>query len=144
MSLFGSTPQDTRAVFFKTWEKMRQDQPLEGVEVLIATIARAHPEYHALLSDPENSAVDFSPEDGQINPFLHMGMHIAIEEQLSTDRPSGIRDKYQRLLLAGTDPHEAQHLVMDCLGEMLWHAQRNGTAPDETAYLECLDRLASN
>ena len=131
-----------REVFFRAWQRHREQQPLVGIEHIIASVALRHPEYHALL---ENRAPhedhDFSPQAGQSNPFLHMGMHIAIEEQLSVDQPSGIRAYYQAILQQGLDEHSAQHRIMDCLGEMLWQADRHGSAPDSAAYLTCLAQL---
>jgi len=142
MSLFASSRQDTREVFFRTWEKLTADLPLEGVEVLIARVIQAHPEYHATLSNRSTSEDrDYLPESGETNPFLHMGMHVAIEEQLSIDQPRGIRQQYDQLLLRFADPHEVQHVVMECLGEMLWQAQRQQAPPDERIYLECLQKF---
>ena len=142
MSLFAGSRQDTREVFFRTWEKINNDTDLEGVEVLVARIIMAHPEYHAALTNRDvNEDRDYLPESGETNPFLHMGMHVAIEEQLSIDQPRGIRQQYERLMLRFGDPHEVQHAIMECLGEMLWQAQRNQSAPDEAIYLDCLEKF---
>jgi len=103
-----------------------------------------HPEYHSTLEQSEATRErDYFPETGDTNPFLHLGMHIAIEEQLSIDQPSGIRGLYQKLLSQHPDEHALQHYMMDCLGEMLWQANRQASAPQETVYLDCLRRLAS-
>ena len=124
MSLFASSRQDTREVFFRTWVKLTSEQPLDGIEVVVAKVIRAHPEYHAVLAKRDTSEDrDYLPESGETNPFLHMGMHIAIEEQLSIDQPRGIRQQYEQLMLRLADPHEAQHVIMECLGEMLWQAR---------------------
>ena len=113
-----------------------------GVEKLIVDIALQHPEYHSLLSNPERFAErDYAPELGDTNPFLHLAMHVAIMEQLAIDQPRGIVARYQRLLQRLSDEHDAQHHIMECLGEMLWRAGRDKTAPDEKVYLECLERL---
>lgn len=141
MSLFGDKREDTRAVFFSAWHKHRNGEALEGIEKLIINVARHHPEYHSVLADPERyTDHDYSPEHGEINPFLHMGMHITIEEQLMIDQPHGIRDRYQKLLSAIQDEHAVQHGMMECLAEMLWQASQNRSAPDESVYLSCLDR----
>lgn len=84
---------------------------------------------------------DYTPEMGQTNPFLHMGMHIAIQEQLGSNRPDGIRDVYRQICRRSGDAHAAEHLMMECLGETLWEAQRTGMEPDERVYLERLRRL---
>ncbi len=131
-----------RQVFFRAWQRQREQQPLVGIERIIASVALRHPEYHTVLENrASHEDHDFSPQTGQSNPFLHMGMHITIEEQLSVDQPSGIRAYYQTIMKQGLDEHDAQHRIMDCLGEMLWQADRQRSAPDPTAYLTCLAQL---
>ena len=132
-----------RDVFYRAWAKHARGETLEGVEALVVVIAQQHPEYHPLLQNPDNSRdQDYRPDNGQTNPFLHMAMHIAIEEQITTDQPRGIRNRYQQLLARWPDPHTVQHRIMDCLSETVWQATRGGQAPEETGYLACLDRLA--
>ena len=75
------------------------------------------------------------------NPFLHMGLHLALREQLGTNRPAGIALVHQRLMQRGVEAHAAEHRMMGVLGETLWQAQRAGRAPDERQYLEALQRL---
>lgn len=142
MSLFGNNRRDTREVFFQTWKKLNNGQPLDGIEVLVAKVVQEHPEYHSLLVNQDTSQDnDYLPENGETNPFLHMGMHVAIEEQLSIDQPRGICGHYDKLVLRSANPHESQHTIMECLGEMLWQSQRQQKAPDETIYLECLGKF---
>jgi uncharacterized protein YjbI with pentapeptide repeats len=88
-------------------------------------------------------AQDYSPERGQTNPFLHLSMHLAISEQLSIDQPPGIRAAHERLAARLGSTHEAQHAIMDCLGETIWEAQRTGTPPDTDAYLQRIERRAT-
>ena len=115
---------------------------MEALEQLIAAIAVQHPEYHEILSKQDsNLDKDFTPEMGQTNPFLHMAMHISIQEQLGTQRPAGIIELYQALLSQFGDPHEVEHQMMECLGQMIWQAQRDNTVPNDETYLECLRNL---
>ncbi|MHB8536115.1 MAG: DUF1841 family protein [Sulfuricaulis sp.] len=133
----------TREVFFRAWRAWRAGQPLDGVEKLIVDVTLRHPEYHALLDRPEALRErDYFPESGETNPFLHLGMHVAIEEQLAIGQPAGIREHYRAMLARLPDEHAVQHRMMDCLGEMLWQANRRATAPQETVYLDCLRRMA--
>jgi hypothetical protein len=135
--------ESLRAVFFRAWQRHRQGQPLEGVERLVVDVALRHPEYHAVLENPARySDRDYLPEMGQTNPFLHMAMHISIEEQLALDQPSGVRAHYRRLLKRLPDEHAVQHQMMECLGEMLWQATRSASAPQDSVYLDCLARFA--
>ena len=139
----GQDRAQTREVFFRAWRAHREGRPLAGVEQTIVQVALRHPEYHALLDRPEDARDrDYVPESGQTNPFLHLALHIAIDEQLAVDRPPGVRTQYLRLRAASPDDHAAQHRMMDCLGEVLWQAQRRGQPPSESDYLDCLTRLA--
>ena len=130
-----------RQMYIDVWQKLQQKQLLEPLEALIAEVIELHPEYHALLAeDADIKQRDFTPEGGQTNPFLHMGMHIALREQAGADRPPGIRAIYEKLS-RGRGQHEAEHAMMECLGQALWQAQRNNQPPDEADYLECLKKL---
>ena len=138
----GQDRGETRAVFFRAWGAHRAGRPLEGVEKLIVQVALRHPEYHPLLDEPEAARErDYFPESGETNPFLHLGMHIAIEEQLSIDQPQGIRGYYRKMINRFSDEHEVQHRMMECMGEMLWQASRQAAAPQAAIYLDCLRRL---
>lgn len=141
--MFGNDRDSLRRYYCTVWEKANTNQPLEPLERLIADIIRVHPEYQPILRDLGNAlASEYTPEMGQSNPFLHMGMHIAIQEQLSSGRPTGILAVYQQLCQHLGDSHAAEHRMMDCLGETLWEAQRSGREPDERVYLERLRQLA--
>lgn len=140
--MFGQNREELRRFYSNCWEKQQQGETLSGLEALIAQVIGQHPEYQALITDPEALQRDFTVEDGQTNPFLHMGMHITLAEQLGSDRPAGIRSLHKRITLKTGDAHEAEHKMMDCLGLILWEAQRSGRDPDEQAYLECMRKLA--
>jgi len=140
-------PQDRsqlRQIFFDAWQKHINKQAMEPLEQLIAAIAEQHPEYHDTLNHrDEQLDKDYTPEMGQTNPFLHMAMHISIQEQLGTQRPTGIIELYQSLLAKIGDPHEVEHQMMECLGQMIWEAQRNNTMPNDETYLDCLRKILS-
>lgn len=141
----GQDRDETREVFFRAWRAHHDGRPLEGVEKLIVQVLLRHPEYHPVLDNPETArGRDFFSETGDTNPFLHLGMHIAIEEQLSLDQPRGMRDCYRTLLEKIPDEHAVQHRIMECLGEMLWHSQRTQTPLDEKRYMRCLAQLSGN
>ena len=132
---------EVRQVYLNVWRKLQQNKLLEPMEALIAEVIEIHPEYHALLEDGEATVQnEFTPEQGQTNPFLHMGMHIALREQADSNRPNGIQPIYQKLT-ARRGRHEAEHARMECLGQALWQAQRDATEPDQLAYLDCLKKL---
>jgi hypothetical protein len=130
-----------RNLYFEAWRKHRTGLPLEPLEAQIADVIAAHPEYHPQL-EPGGDTLerDFSPEDGTSNPFLHMGLHLALRDQVATDRPRGIRRVFERLLAGRGSSHDAEHVLLECLAETLWEAQRNGATADEQRYLECVER----
>lgn len=141
--MFNPSRDEARRFFFETWGKYSRGETLSGLEQTALHAILLHPEYHALLSDAErNLESDFTPEHGQMNPFLHLSLHLAIEEQLSIDQPRGIRERYEVLATRLGSEHDAKHAVLECLGETIWQAQRTGTPLDENAYLECLSRRA--
>lgn len=131
-----------RRMFVEAWRKHRERLPMEPLEEMLAAVVTQHPEYHEFLSQAEEAlAEEFAPERGLTNPFLHMGMHIAIREQVSTDRPVGIAALYRGLLTRFASAHDLEHRMMECLGEALWRAGRENRLPDEAAYLDCLRRI---
>ncbi len=133
---------DARRYFIEVRRKYSNNQALETLEQLILDVILTHPEYHDLLERKEDVLKeDYLPEQGNMNPFLHMSMHIAIKEQIQTDRPAGISALCESLLKKYGDQHEMEHQVMECLGESLWLAQRNNCMPDERAYLENVKAL---
>jgi hypothetical protein len=132
-----------RRHYLEAWRKRCTGAPLEPLEFQLVTLIEQHPEYHALLEDEALAlARDYQPESGQSNPFLHLGLHLAIREQVATDRPPGIAAVHRELARRLGDAHEAEHQMLDKLGEALWYAQRTGCPPDEAAYLESLRRLS--
>ena len=132
-----------RNAYVQAWKKTRADQPLDPLEQQLVRVISEHPEYHALLEDEETALHrDFSPEAGEVNPFLHMGLHIAVREQLATERPAGIRKAFRNLQRRGVNPHEAEHRVMECLSRAMWDIQHNGRPFDDTVYLKCIRNMA--
>ncbi|CAH1079348.1 DUF1841 family protein [Candidatus Nitrotoga sp. 1052] len=138
--MFNPSRDEARMFLIDTWRKRRAGTLLSPLEDLAAQLIEKHPEYYAMLENPERyQDKDYTPEQGTTNPFLHLMMHLTIEEQISIDQPHGIRMHFQRLVAQHESEHNAQHRMMECLGEMIWQAQRNGTAPDANVYLNCLE-----
>ena len=131
-----------RRHYVEAWRKHRAGTPLEPLEHQLVAAIEQHPEYHPLFENDEQAlGRDYTPESGQSNPFLHLGLHLAIREQVATDRPAGIAAIHRELSRHLGDPHEAEHRMLEKLGEALWFSQRTGRAPDEAAYLESLRQL---
>ena len=141
--MFNPSRDQVRRFFCEAWRKHRERTILEGAEATAADLIEQHPEYHALLENPDAAVTqEFTPETGQMNPFLHLSLHLAIADQISIDQPQGIRAAYQALRNR-LDVHEAEHALLECLGEALWRAQREGGGIDAMAYMECIRRAAN-
>ncbi len=139
--LFNPSRDEVRRFFLDVWRKMQDKAPLSPMELTAQEWILMHPEYHNLFDDEETAMTkDFHIEDGHTNPFLHLSMHLALQEQMSIDQPPGVRKALDRLIRQSADVHEAMHLAMECLGEMLYNAQRQSSPPDVQAYLECLEK----
>jgi hypothetical protein len=138
--MFSPSRDEVRDMFFAAWRGYREGRPLAGIEALALDVMLQHPEYHETLEHPERYRDrDYVDES---NPFLHMSLHLALEEQLSIDQPPGIRRAWQALLARAGERHGALHEALECLAETVWRAQRDGLPPDAAAYLSCLERRA--
>ena len=141
--MYGTDRDGVRRVFVEALRKAEEGRPLEPMERLLAEVLALHPEYHALLRGGESAVErEYPPEHGRSNPFLHMGLHIWLREQVAVDRPAGVAALYRRICLRTGDVHAAEHLMAECLADALWEAQRAGTTPDDARYLDCLRALA--
>ena len=138
--MFSPSKDDVRRFFIEAWK--RRLGLLTPLETMAVDWIEQHPEYHAELEADDALERDYGVEQGRSNPFLHLSMHLSISEQVSIDQPPGIKQASQ-LLSARLGPHAAQHAIMECLGQMLWTAQRSGLAPDGDAYVDCVRRRAT-
>jgi hypothetical protein len=142
--MFQPSQHDVRRFFCETYRRTQQGLPLEPMQAQAAPWISEHPEYHADLADEAVAlAAVYTVDEGRTNPFLHLSMHLSISEQVAIDQPSGIRQAVQLLAAQRSSLHEAHHEVMECLGEMIWRSQRNGTPPDGLAYVEAVRQRAT-
>lgn len=140
--LFSQNRDQLRQFYCDVWRRHRAGEALEPLEAQIRDVILLHPEYQPLLERTDAAlGRDYLPELGETNPFLHMGLHLALHEQLATDRPAGIRAAAQRLRAVHPDGHALEHRMMDCLAQTIWRGQRENTPPDEGEYLRCLEHL---
>jgi hypothetical protein len=138
--IFGQDRGELRKMYADAWQKRRDGMPMSPLETQIADVIALHPEYHDTMAAADRDR-DYTPEEGKTNPFLHMGLHLGIREQVATNRPAGIAKIHARLSKQLGDLHAAEHQMIDCLAETLWEAQSRNGAPDEKQYLERLRRL---
>jgi hypothetical protein len=136
--MFQPTREQARRFFIDAWRQYREGAALSALQRMALEVMLLHPEYHAMLEEPDGHVErDYTPESGAMNPFLHLSLHLAIDEQLSVDRPPGVQAAFEALAAREGDRHRALHVLLECLGETLWQAQRLGLAPDEQTYLDC-------
>lgn len=137
----GTSRDQLREMYRAAWRKFKKEQPLSALEKQLVAVISEHPEYHVIVESAAADLANYSPRGGQLNPWLHMGLHLAIREQVATNRPYGITELHAKLAARAGDAHEAEHRMLEVLAEALWEAQRAGKSPDENAYLERLKTL---
>ena len=131
-----------RQVFWDAWQKAEADLPLNALEVRIAYVIGMHPEYHHFFNDMESFLDRDFPADGGINPYLHMSLHLALEEQVVTHQPPDVgRALLWMISERKMDRHDALHILMENLAETMHSAQSRGQEPDAQAYVEKVRRL---
>jgi hypothetical protein len=139
--MFNPSQQDVRRFLCATYKKQQAKEILSPLEAIASDWIEQHPEYAKVLSDIEVAInADYSVEGGQTNPFLHLSMHLTIAEQVKVDQPRGVKMAFELLNRKHNSIHEAHHIMMECLGEMIWNSQRQGLPPDGQAYVESLKK----
>ena len=141
MIFAGQSRDQLREAYRAAWRRYKQQHTLSPLDKQIIAVISEHSEYHVIVESSAADLANYSPRGGQLNPWLHMGLHLAIREQVATDRPHGIAEVHAKLAARAGGAHEAEHQMLETLAEALWEAQRSGKPPDESAYLERLKTL---
>ena len=141
MIFAGQSRDQLRETYRAAWRRFKQQHTLSPLDKQVIAVIAEHPEYHVIVESAAADLANYSPRSGQLNPWLHMGLHLAVREQVATNRPSGIAEIHAKLAAAAGGAHEAEHRMLEVLAEQLWEAQRAGKPPDENAYLERLRSL---
>ena len=139
--MFSQDRSKQREFLANSWQKHINAQILEPLELQLALIVQKHPEYHALINDIN---LEYFPEQGKTNPFLHINLHLALQDQLTLNQPTGINDIYKKLIVVHGDTHEVEHMMMECIAEMIFNSQKNNTTFDQDNYLVNLKNLIKN
>ena len=139
--MFSQDRSKQREFLAKSWQKHINAEILEPLELQLALIVQKHPEYHALINDIN---LEYFPEQGKTNPFLHINLHLALQDQLTLNQPTGINNIYKKLVVIHSDTHEVEHMMMECIAEMIFNSQKNNTTLDQDNYLISLKNLVKN
>ena len=117
--MFSSDRSTQRKFLAEAWGKYKANQFLEPLELQLAKIIERHPEYQAIINDLDT---EYFPEQGKINPFLHINLHLSLQDQLSLDQPKGIKKIYNNLLKKMKDDHQVEHIMMEQIAEMIFNS----------------------
>ena len=137
--LYTQDRTEQRKFLANAWQKFLGKKILDPLESQLTQVIEIHPEYHSLIQNVES---DYFPEQGEVNPFLHINLHLSLREQLSINQPHGIKEIYQKIVNSASDSHEAEHKMMDCIAEMIFSSQKNKLPMDHQAYIRCLETQA--
>ena len=137
--LYTQDRTEQRKFLANAWQKFLGKKILDPLENQLTQVIEIHPEYHSLIQNVES---DYFPEQGEVNPFLHINLHLSLREQLSINQPHGIKEIYQKIVNSTGDSHEAEHKMMDCIAEMIFSSQKNKVPMDHQAYIRCLETQA--
>ena len=138
--MFSQDRKKQREFLYKSWQKYTSNQSLDPLEKQLVSIIEIHPEYHDLIGNTES---EYFPEQGEVNPFLHINLHLALRDQLTLNQPKGIKVVHQKLISNYKDSHKVEHLMMECIEEMIYISQKNNTTMDQERYLECFTSLVT-
>jgi hypothetical protein len=140
--MFEANRQQLRQKYFDVWNRYLEKLPMEPLDIQICDLILAHPEYHTIFSQADKYFdKDYLPEQGESNPFLHLSLHLGMREQIGTNRPEGIQGIYENLMSRYQDSHHVEHMMMECMMEQLFEAQKNQQTPDEQLYRMALKKL---
>ncbi len=140
--LYGNDSSTLRKIYFDAWRKFKENLPMEPLEKQLAHTIEQHPKYHDIFNNPEKYLnYDFAIDQNENNPFLHLGLHTTILEQVSTNRPDGITDLFQQLMHKYGDSLEVEHQMINILVDTLWKIQSTGEDFNEENYLEKIRKL---
>ena len=138
--MFSQDRQKQRKFLANSWQKYTSNKPLEPLEKQLVSIIEIHTEYQDLIG---NIKSEYSPEQDEVNPFLHINLHLALRDQLTLNQPKGIKVVHQKLISNYKDSHKVEHLMMECIEEMIYISQKNNTSMDQESYLECITSLVT-
>lgn len=138
--MFNQDRTALRQQYFNAWKKYHSKQLLSPLDSQLVQVILDHPEYQDYVEQAEKYS-DYAFEADDINPFLHMSMHLALRDQISADNPVGVKAVFERLLLRQGDTLMVEHEMMRILTDHIWMMLKQQKAFNASDYLEHLHRL---
>lgn len=139
--MFDISTQGVRLFLAEVWRK-RFSLHLQPIEVMTLKIINAHPQYHHILENIDSYLnKNWSALSRDSNPFLHLSLHLSLQEQVSIDQPPGIAVIHQKLCDRYGNWLEAEHQMMDALLELLSNVGLSNKDFDMNMYLDRLKQL---
>ncbi|HPG30854.1 MAG TPA: DUF1841 family protein [bacterium] len=97
--------------FHHIWIKGKHFQKLTPEEEFIYGIMNDHPEYYVHYECGDG--MDFNYEkSGEINPFLHISLHIILKKILKSNQFDELNSLYSNLL-EKAEEHCAEHILLE-------------------------------
>lgn len=134
-------PTALRRIYFDAWQKHLAGSLLNPMESIIVDLIQNHPEYHPLFETPQHyENIEQEKFTLESNPFFHLGLHIAIKEQVMMDKPLGVRALYHTLLRRFGNELQAEHQMIPALTQTLMsYLQKEEEAHD--FYMSALRKM---
>ncbi len=119
----------------EVWGKIKEEKELSPEDKKLAKILLEHEEYSnlwdAISSHPKKRAE-------QINPYLHVYLHIAIENQIGEENPRQVG----RYVSQSIDKHKAIHEIIAIFSEHLFEALKYRKPLDRLKYIQRLNEMS--
>ena len=141
--MFSTDQTQLRSFYKNSWDKFKNKEPLSDLEKQVASIILEHPEYHHFFDNLDIRS-DINTNKNPNSPFLHLGLHLGIRDQIAINTPAGISDIYKNLYNQYKDPHICEHKMLEILAEELWESQQNQTEFNTQNYINKLLNLTKH
>jgi hypothetical protein len=119
---------------FSRIAETRKVNILEGEDAKIAAIMEDHPEFDPFWSLGEASATPQEIQGQIVNPFVHVTLHLQIQNQIEREFPQEVKKTFLRLVEQGESDHEAIHQIISIYASLYFKALRRGQSFDESEY----------
>ena len=129
----------SREIMCSIWERFQRGLTLPEEEH-IAGALREHDEYKSAW-EAGSAAPDEHCTVNGANPFLHVHIHVAVENQLRGGDPPGVSVVLGELQRKGIDRHEAIHMIGSVLINEIYEIMGAHRPFDRARYLKGLDNL---